>query len=60
MARRFAAIVRASAAPRRRPAPAGSTEDFAPQRLKLKHLSRLTDAGGIMRFGQETRPDPAG
>ncbi|MEZ0114072.1 glycosyltransferase involved in cell wall biosynthesis [Catenulispora sp. EB89] len=34
-------------------------ERFELPRLKLKHLSRLTDSGGIMQFGQGMRPDPA-
>ena len=56
VAQRFAAIVRACAAQRRHAAPAGSVQ---PPRLKLKHLTRLTDSGGIMQFGQGMRPDPA-
>jgi glycosyltransferase involved in cell wall biosynthesis len=63
VAQRFAAIVRACAAQRRLQGPASSTESsaktFALPRLELKHLSQLTDSGGIMQFGQGMRPDPA-
>ncbi|MEY9857970.1 glycosyltransferase involved in cell wall biosynthesis [Catenulispora sp. GAS73] len=41
------------------PEPTKHTERFELPRLKLKHLTRLTDSGGIMQFGQGLRPDPA-
>ncbi|WP_194896763.1 glycosyltransferase [Catenulispora pinisilvae] len=64
VAQRFAEIVRACAAQRRRspvPASATATATDAVQlpRLQLKQLNRLTDSGGIMQFGQGARPDPA-
>jgi glycosyltransferase involved in cell wall biosynthesis len=60
VAKRFAGIVRACAAQRRLgvdvlDGPAGGVQ---PPRLKLKYLSRLTDSGGIVQFGQGKRPDP--
>ena len=42
-----------------RAASAASAADFELPRLKLKHLSRLTNSDGIMQFGQGMRPDPA-
>jgi hypothetical protein len=58
VAQRFAEIVRSCAAQRRIEggAPAAGSP---PPRLKLKHLTRLTDSGGIVQFGQGKRPDPA-
>jgi hypothetical protein len=66
VAQRFAAVVRAAATQHRPQLPtsatAGSSETVTAlqlPRLKLKHLNRLTDSGGIMQFGEGARPDPA-
>jgi hypothetical protein len=62
VARRFADIARTVAARRPRAVPldvqTGTTHVSVP-RLRLTHLNRITDAGGIIQFSVKTKPDLA-
>jgi hypothetical protein len=63
VARRFAGIVRATAARRTRPVPDAVATDAAGMarvdvpKLKLTHLNRITDSGGIVQFSDRAKPD---
>ncbi|NUP46018.1 MAG: glycosyltransferase [Catenulispora sp.] len=63
VARRFAGIVRAAAARRPRPVPDPITADANGEthvdvpKLKLTHLNRITDSGGIVQFSERSKPD---
>jgi glycosyltransferase involved in cell wall biosynthesis len=65
VARRFAGIARAAAARRPREVPSGIRADAAvaahPEvpRLRLTHLNRITDAGGVVQSSHRTQPDLA-
>ncbi|MEY9858793.1 glycosyltransferase involved in cell wall biosynthesis [Catenulispora sp. GAS73] len=63
VARRFAGIARATAARRARPVPDAVATDAAGMarvdvpKLKLTHLNRITDSGGIVQFSDRAKPD---
>jgi glycosyltransferase involved in cell wall biosynthesis len=65
VARRFAGIARATAARRARPVPDAVATDAAGMarvdvpKLKLTHLNRITDSGGIVQFSDRAKPDLA-
>jgi len=65
VARRFAGIARATAARRARPVPDAVATDAAGMarvdvpKLKLTHLNRITDSGGIVQFSDRAKPDMA-
>ena len=63
VARRFAGIARATAARRARPVPDAVATDAAGMalvdvpKLKLTHLNRITDSGGVVQFSDRAKPD---
>ncbi|MFD0631433.1 glycosyltransferase [Catenulispora yoronensis] len=63
VARRFAGIAQATAARRPRPVPDAITSDAPGEahvdvpKLKLTHLNRITDSGGIVQFSRHAKPD---
>jgi len=63
VARRFAGIARATAARRTRPVPDAVATDAAGMalvdvpKLKLTHLNRITDSGGVVQFSDRAKPD---
>jgi glycosyltransferase involved in cell wall biosynthesis len=63
VASRFAGIARAVAARRARPVPDAIRSDAIGEaqvdvpKLKLTHLNRITDSGGIVQFSERAKPD---